>query len=57
MQVFFNICEYFEVSPSDFFQTEIENPKVTTDIINNVNQLDADTQDLILRVLSRLLPK
>ena len=57
MQVFFNICEYFEITPNDFFHAGLDNPKLTTDIINNVNQLDTDSQNLILKVLTHFLAK
>lgn len=33
MAEFFSICEYFEITPSEFFNTEIENPQLYTSIV------------------------
>lgn len=40
MQVFFYICEYFNISPKEFFDEEISNPPLIKAVIDDLNQLD-----------------
>lgn len=40
MQVFFYICEYFEISPKDFFDDGVSNPVLIQTIINDLTTLD-----------------
>jgi len=40
MQAFFYICEYFEISPKEFFDDEINNPVLIQSIINDLTTLD-----------------
>lgn len=42
MSVFFYICEYFKITPAQFFQDEIEDPKVLKDIIENLKDLSPE---------------
>ena len=43
MRLFFYICEYLEISPKDFFDTELSHPILIKEIIEELKKLD-DTQ-------------
>lgn len=51
---FFNICEYFNISPSDFFAEEIENPEKLNTLLREAKKLDDDTIDLLLGIIKKL---
>ena len=55
MAEFFSICEYFEITPSEFFNTEIENPQLYTSIVQLASKLDNDDLELTLKNITRLL--
>ncbi len=40
MQVFFYICEYFGITPRDFFDDGIGNPTLMYDVVKDLNALD-----------------
>ena len=40
MQVFFYICEYFGITPMQFFDDGAENPVKLGELIDNLKQLD-----------------
>ena len=42
MQVFFYICEYFGITPSEFFDDNINYPTEYKEIIEDLNALDAE---------------
>lgn len=39
MQVFFYICEYFNITPKDFFDTENHNPEILDELVNDMKAL------------------
>ena len=39
MSVFFYICQYFDITPAQFFQDDIEAPKTFNDIMENLKGL------------------
>lgn len=40
MQVFFYICEYFKISPKEFFDDGTSNPTLIQAVIDDLNSLD-----------------
>lgn len=40
MQTFFYICEYLEITPQDFFNTESKNPELVKEWIHILKDLD-----------------
>ena len=40
MTAFFYICEYFNITPKDFFDDEIEFPTVYRELIENIKKLN-----------------
>lgn len=51
---FFTICDYFEISPHDFFNTEHENPILISKIIEELKDLDDDDILLLLTLIKRI---
>lgn len=42
MSVFFYICEYFGITPAQFFDDEIKNPELMNKIIENMKHLNEE---------------
>lgn len=40
MQVFFYICEYFNITPKDFFDEETNNPSLLNAVLKDLNVLN-----------------
>ena len=40
MQVFFYICEYFNITPKEFFDDSLNNPSKIKSLIDDLNTLD-----------------
>lgn len=57
MAEFFAICEYFEITPTDFFDIGTNNPKLKNKVITAVSKLNEDDLELTLKNINRLLNK
>lgn len=57
MVEFFAICEYFNVTPVEFFNEKVSDPNLMRTTLNGLEQLNADDLDLIQRTVERLLKK
>ncbi len=57
MTEFLAICEYFEISPVEFFDTKTVNPQLSRNILEAIAQLDEDDLQLTLMNVKRLLQK
>ena len=55
MSVFFFMCEYLQISPSDFFDVENENPEKLRQLIMDLKKLDDEQLDLITAMVKNLL--
>lgn len=53
----FTICDYFEITPNDFFNIEKENPELTKKAIKDFDKLNECDMLLILNIINRLLAK
>lgn len=53
----FAICEYFEITPSEFFDTSISNPELVQKAVEGMKKLDDNDQLMILNHINRLLKK
>ena len=53
----FAICEYLNISLSDFFNENSTNPKLTVQVIRDIEQLDEEDLALIQKNITRLLRK
>lgn len=52
---FFAICEYFGITPTEFFDDKAENPELIQKAVEGLKQLDDSDQLLILSHINRLL--
>lgn len=57
MTEFFAICEYFEISPVEFFQNKDQNPHLARKLSSELSELSADDASLIQSMVERLLRK
>lgn len=57
MTEFFAICEYFDITPIEFFDINISNPKLLKYTISSLEQLDEEDLELTLKNINRLLKK
>lgn len=57
MMEFFAICEYFNITPIEFFDASVSNPTVMKELLERLVQLDNDDLELTLKNVNRLLKK
>ena len=50
----FAICEYFQITPSEFFDIETHNPKLTKELLEEVKGLNDNDLQLILNLVNRI---
>ncbi|MBR1764427.1 MAG: helix-turn-helix transcriptional regulator [Ruminococcus sp.] len=55
MNEFFSICEYFGITPAEFFDDKLKNPELVQKAIEGLKKLDDGDQLLILNHINRLL--
>lgn len=55
MEEFFAICEYFGITPIEFFDDNISNPKLTKLTIDGIEKLSDKDMLLVQQVINRLL--
>lgn len=51
MESFLDICDYFDITPLDFFDTEIENPSLNKKISNELKRLSSNNMEVFLDIL------
>ena len=54
---FIYICEYFEISPQEFFDYDNKNPKDTEKLTAEIQKLNPKQQEYILALVSDLAQK
>ena len=57
MTEFFAICDYFEITPIEFFDTQQVNPKLFKNLLTLLSQLSEEDLALTLTNVKRLLQK
>ena len=55
MTEFFAICDYFEITPIDFFDSEVRNPTLITELMDSIARLNEEDLELTLLNIKRLL--
>lgn len=55
MTVFFYICEYFNISPQEFFSYDNPNPEKTRQLENDLNLLTDEQLDIIALLVKELI--
>ena len=53
MNEFISICEYFEITPQEFFNDGTENPILIQKLIGAVNNLSDSDIELLLEIIHR----
>ncbi len=51
----FAICDYFGITPAEFFTESVENPKLSGELVGLVERLSADDQQLLRNIAQRML--
>lgn len=57
MGEFIAICEYFNITPKEFFDEEINNPELINKAIEGLKKLNDSDLKLILNNINRLIEK
>lgn len=57
MQIFFYICEYLNVTPREFFDTESNNPILVNQILEETKNMDDEDLVAILEIIRRIANK
>ena len=55
MTEFFSICDYFGITPVEVFSAQVVNPKLMTETLCKLEQLNEEDLALTLRNIERLL--
>ena len=51
MTGFFYICDYFRITPKDFFDDDVSHPLLLQELIKNLNRLDEKQLEHILEII------
>lgn len=54
MNEFFAICEYFEITPIEFFDCGNQSPMVTKQLLTEIRKLSAANMELLLQLVVQL---
>ncbi len=54
MTMFLYICEYFKITPKDFFDEESEYPNIINEIVKEIKKLDKQSLESILMVIKNM---
>ncbi len=57
LKEFFAICDYFELTPQEFFDEETKNPELIKKAVEGMRQLDENDMLMLLGFINRLLRK
>ncbi len=57
MTEFLAVCEYFEITPAEFFDDRHRDPKLSREVVNALAELDEEDLQLTLANVRRLLRK
>ena len=57
MSEFFSICEYFGLTPAEFFDDKLNNPELIHKAVEGLKQMDDSDILMILNHINRLLKK
>lgn len=55
MTEFFAICEYFGITPIEFFSENIKNPKLTNETLHNLEMLSESDLEIVNNLIKRLI--
>lgn len=55
MSVFFSICDFLNISPSEFFDIENDNPEKIDEVVDDLKKLNKEQLDNIAKLIKGLL--
>lgn len=55
MSEFFTICEYFNITPIEFFNENVDNPKLMQNILQGIEKLSNSDLELLQDIVNRML--
>jgi len=55
MAAFFFICEYLDISPSDFYDTDVQNPEKLNALISSLKKLNDKQLDSISFIVTDMI--
>ncbi len=53
MNEFISICDYFEITPKDFFDDKIDNPALMQKLFNTVSDLQDGDIDMLINIAEK----
>ena len=57
MTEFFQICDYFEITPQQFFDMSTQNPEIIQKALEGMKRLDESDMLMLLEIINRLSAK
>ncbi len=57
MKEFFSICEYFDITPQQFFDENTHTPELIQKAVEGMKQLDEKDMLMLLGLINRMLEK
>ena len=54
LKEFFAICDYFQITPQQFFDDSIENPELIQKALDGIKQLDESDIQILLVLINRM---
>lgn len=54
MNMFLVICEYFKITPKEFFDEGIEYPKILSELVNESKKLDEKSLQSLLSIIKSM---
>ncbi len=54
MSAFFYICEYLDITPAEFFDTDIKSPEKYLEFLSDLKNLDEMDSDFVFQLVKRL---
>ena len=55
LKEFFAICDYFEITPQQFFDTAAQNPELIQKAVEGMKKLSEDDLLMLLGIINRML--
>lgn len=55
LKEFFAICDYFEITPQQFFDTSTQNPELIQKAVDGMKKLNEDDLLMLLGIINRML--
>ncbi len=54
MSVFFSICDYFEITPNEFFETNTPYPQKIAPLFEKIKLLDENQLEIIISMVNQM---